>query len=480
MFGSTKEALKFINSRSYDERKGSSNYFNMLIEYTLKSIPIVEDFSCPTAQIEFINKRGFIIRYNPSCHLFVDDDANACVKKVAWALAHESLHLLLKHFDYEYDVKKDDHALMNIAQDSQVNSYLYKLGYCDVYKRDPEWKHMNISQVIEEYVRFSKEKAKENPVDQNTNSLVPDGFNFKSDTDNNCSCPMKLEGIVMGFERDDDVPDWEIMYKYLMKYCPKDSIELGEGNLGDGVGNFHSEWDTESQDMYIDRIFKGFAQSVDRSVDELTEELKKELNMKNLSFVMKKLKVEKLKGDWVRTLSKYLNGVNAVAGNIPTWARFSRRLGEGYIGKKVDRYQEVSVLVDVSGSMTEDIPRAIKQICQIATFIGRIKYFLTWDTAMCGEWRNINSKKLASLEIGSRGGTQLGEGFKQLAKKGGTKLLIVISDMETDESDYKVLNELSLTHNVILGLVQKDIHLAYNFFNNKVKVIPIGGSSNES
>lgn len=482
----TKAALKYINSKSFDEQKEVNNHFNMLIEYCLKTIPIVEDTTCDTAQVEFINKKGFIIRYNPDFDMIVDEDENKHIKKVAHILAHEALHVLLRHFDYKFDIKKDKPKLMNIAQDSQVNSYLYKMGYFDVYENDDSFKHMTIVQIVEEYRKFAKDMERYEAIKKITEDPNHDPIELSQFDDGTGiidglapdPISMKLEGIILGFEKEDDVPDWEVMYKYLLKYCPEYEIEV-EGDDGVGVGNNHSEWDIEAQGIYVDRIFEGFAKAIDRTIDDLTEEMKKKYQLKNLNFKMKKIAVEKLKGEWVKTLGKYLNGVNAIASNEPTWSRFSRRLGEGYIGRKVNRYQEVSVLVDVSGSMTEDIPRAIKQICEIATFVGRIKYFLTWDTEQCGEWRNINSKKLARLEIGARGGTKLGEGFKQLAKKGKTKLLIVISDMQTDEDDYNILNELSLTHDVILGLVQSDIQLAHQFFNNKVKVISIGGIPNE-
>ena len=442
MLDITKKAIKVISDRAYAEGKGV-NYFNLLLEYCLRIVPIEESCNVDTAYVQFINNSGFVIRYNPKCPAIYNeqDDEDTYATKIAWFLAHEALHILFKHLEVPHKTT-DNHMNMNIAMDSQINSYLYNNGYYDVFKNT--LKHYTIVEIVKMF--------------KSTDTKV-------------------IEGSPLGFEVETDMPDWEVMYKFLMDNVPEAQIEtIG---IGDLPGNYHSEFEKEASGPYVDRIFSGFAKAIDKDIPELDELMKKELNKKNPFFKMRKVKSEKLKSDWVRELGKCISGVNAHSSYKKTWNRFSRRLGEGFAGRTRDRYQDCSVLVDVSGSMTQDIPKAIRQICSIATFIGRIRYFLTWDTEQCGEWFNINANKLKRLEIGSRGGTLLGEGFKQLARKGRTKLLIVISDMETCEEDYKILNELSKTHKVILGLVQTDIHLAFDFFDHRVKVIPIAGKGAE-
>ena len=537
MLDSTKKAIKLISNRAYVEGKGV-NYFNLLIEYTLKIIPIEEDESIETAHVMFIDKKGFIIRYNPKCKfLFKEDDSeDIYVQKVAFFLAHEALHILFKHMSVPFDPKKDNHHNLNVAMDSQVNSYLWNMGYMSNFEKD--FTHHTIVDLVKLY-QMEKKRLESMNFGGNA-SVTPDGTMIiknpdidklkdffkgisemnkmrrkhrhtddddledveeyndeeyeeeelpeedneedtveEKEEDTTKSIPdyeePTIEGCPTGFEVVTDMPDWKKMYEFLMKNVPK--MKFKTSMSGDIQGNLHSEFDRESTGIYVDRIFKGFAEALDKDLEEVDEKLRAELNKTNPLFEMHHIPKERLKSEWVRELSKHINGVNSYSGYRQTWNRFSRRLGEGYVGRTRDRYQDCSVLVDVSGSMTEDIPRAINQICEVATFIGRIKYFLTWDTEQCGEWININSNKLKRLNIGSRGGTSLGEGFKQLARKGRTKLLIVISDMETDESDYKILNELSLTHDIILGLVQSDVSLAYNFFDHRIKVIPIGGIS---
>ena len=514
----TKKVLKYISDKAYEDGKGV-NYFNLLIEYTLRVVPIIETHSIKTAFVAFTKDKGYAILYNPKpMTLYNETDSyEVYIAKLAKLLAHEALHILFKHCSIPIDPKKDNMDCLNHALDSQVNSYLWNMGYMDLFR---DIKRFTIVDIVRCYKDF-KRKLKETGTVLQDNK---DGTYIEI-------CPAELfrlmreeikYGFTIGFENETDMPEWKKMYEFLMKnlpeitchtdlsslaggdfpgsMSPKESngspsesnnfIESNE-NSGDTnsenslsndilPGNVHSEFDIEASGLYVDRIFKGFAKAVNLTEEELNEALRKEFNQKNPLFKMKHIPRERLKGPWVRELSKYLNGVNAQAGYKPTWARFSRRLGEGYVGKTKDRYQDCSVFVDVSGSMTEDIPRAINQICEVATFVGRIKYFLTWDTEQCGEWININSNKLKKLKIGARGGTSLGEGFRQLARKGHTKLLIIISDMETSEEDYNILNELSLTHDIILGLVQSDISMAYDFFNHRVKVIPIGGIANDT
>ena len=468
-----KKAIDYINKLSYDENSGI-NYFNLLIEYTLRIIPVEEDYGIETACVRFVDKQGFIISYNPLCKIIYNetDSEEVYVKKLAMFLSHEVMHILLDHCTVHCDPKKDNALLQNVAMDSQVDSYLWNMGYFKVF--DETFKKNTIVSIVNMF-KAVKKKIEEQGTKDDDGTLRIDS-----------ECAYKIikeelkEGMIIGFETEDDMPDWKVMYDFLMRHAPN-FVSEGEGIVpGDFPGNYHSEFDREARGLYRERIFKGFAQAVDRTLEELDDDLKKELNTTNPVFQMKHPKLEKLKGAWSRELGKYINGVNAHCGYKPTWNRFSRRLGEGYVGKTRDRFQECSVLVDVSGSMTEDIPKAIKKICEVATFVGRIKYFLTWDTAQCGEWHNINSKKLMKLDIGSRGGTQLGEGFKQLARKGKTKLLIVISDMETDKNDYDILNELSKTHDIILGLVQSDITLVHDFFDHRIKVIPVGRKANDT
>ena len=501
MLDITKKALKVIANRAYVDGRGV-NYFNLLLEYCLKVVPIEECYTIDTAHVQFVDKKGFIIRYNPKCeYLFNEKDTEDMrVQKIAFFLAHEALHILFNHMDASFDKKKDSRFHQNLAMDSQVNSYLWNMGYMKNFKKD--FTHYTIVDLVKAYQAAKKTMS---VFDNNNTSVTPDGvvivenpnidklkdffkgiLDAQKDPDKipdllpdniTKSKEPKLDGCVVGFETETDMPDWEVMYKFLMDNVPK--MEFKMFMQGDLLGNLHSEFDMEASGPYVDRIFKGFADAIDKDVDTLNKLVQAELKHKNPLFKMRKLKSEKLKSAWVKELGKCISGINAHSGYKKTWNKFSRRLGEGFAGKTKDRYQDCSVLVDVSGSMTQDIPKAIRQICSIATFIGRIKYFLTWDTEQCGEWFNINANKLKNLEIGARGGTALGEGFKQLAKKGRTKLLIVISDMETSEDDYIILNELSKTHHIILGLVQTDITLAYEFFDNKIKVIPVAGQGVE-
>ena len=50
MLDITKKAIKLISNRAYVEGKGV-NYFNLLIEYTLKIIPVEEDEKIETAHV---------------------------------------------------------------------------------------------------------------------------------------------------------------------------------------------------------------------------------------------------------------------------------------------------------------------------------------------------------------------------------------------------------------------------------------------
>ena len=447
----TKKALEVIHNKSYGSE--GVNYFNLLIEYCLKVTPIEIDTSIKTAHVDF--HKGYIIRYNPEFEDIQSEDDQIYIERISTMLAHEACHILFRHCSVPVKAE-DSMKCMNIAMDSQINSYLWNTGYFKVFGEDV--KHCTITQIVDYYRSISKIEGCiviENPKINDDGTFTPPSF----------------EGYPIGFEVEDDIPDWKVMYDFVRANIPEKLVAYP----GELPGSSHSEWDTGAPERHTDRIFKGFADALNKELEDVEKELSKYFKDKNPLFEMKKIPEERLKSAWVRALSKEINGVHVSNCYRSTWNRFSRRLGEGYIGKCREKYQECSVFVDVSGSMSQEIPKAISHICSIATFLGRIKYFLTWDTEQCGEWFNINTKKLKSLQIGSRGGTSLGEGFKQLAKKGKTNLLIIISDMCTSPVDYEVLNELAKTHRIILGLVQSDISRAKDYFSGNIKIIPLWG-----
>lgn len=482
----TKEALKIISDRSYSKEKGL-NYFNLLIEYCLKVVPIIETEKECTASVGFRNN-GFVIFYNPKCDLLIDgaDTEEQYIERIATFLAHEALHILFRHVGRTQ--KPGNYVLRNVAEDAQINSYLWRSGYYDAFKQNLHY--YTIYDFIDLINKIKEKHEQKVSFEQELEEFLK-------------------TGSFIGFKSPDDLPSSEAMYELLCDneesiskveeilnrlysllvhtYDPcidvnsDEDIDMNNVPIVDGKdqvvspGILHSEFEVAASGIFVDRIFKGFSNATKVDLSDFNEKIGKMFDCKNPFFVMKRMKQEKLKPEWKRILGKCISGVNVSSEYKQTWSRFSRRLGEGYPGRTRDKYQECSIMIDVSGSMTEDIPRALNQLCEIATFMGKIKYVLTWDTEQCNEWFNINTTALKKLNIGARGGTSLGGGFEQLARKGRTKLLIIISDMETSKEDYDILNSLSKSYKIILGLVQRDIKLKYKFLDNSVKVIPIGG-----
>ena len=459
--------------------------------------------------------------------MFKDDEYD--VKSLAFVLMHEAMHILFKHIGNDFsEYNKKDHRMTNIAMDSQINAYLSELdpffaGCVDTIKNQIDRaKNPNAQNEEPEHVL---EKSGFSGIDSVTERLpFEDLFSYlernwpkpsggssegegesAEDADGQTSPDGKSGNDSNGKDKNKDSNGQNSKGKGGSKSDQKSSSKSNKSSSGDKGG---SDADKSMLDDKNGRMKHKFNDPLSKSdeeksadaaerekasdlVDKLIQDFDKMIGKDGYVERTYNIKVTKPKSiKPARQVLKYLRKMSGGCLNknqdyYTTYNRPSFILGEGHPGRKEDTYQDVSVFVDVSGSMTQAIPECVKNISSICSFCdeGGIKYLLLWDTDNRGEYRGVTKAKInrkynEMFAIG--GGTALGDGFKHLVKRGRTNFVVVISDMMTDEGDYEILNNIAKNHQVLLVLIADGYSSdVVSKLSKKIRIVAIDSNGND-
>lgn len=474
--GLADEAIRKIRDRAITMYK--TDYFKLFIYYVLARIPV---FARPNdymrgsiAYVRWVNNY-LAIYFNEDIVTKIKDHDDM-INYLSFLLSHEACHIIFRHLTFT-SKKYPNHEIKNVAMDAQINSYLFTFPEFLKYKSmtvgeyvEEQNKQLSPEEILKKLSEISK-KLREAASKATNNDPEPEEESAEEDEIPDIEDSADIGTYISGFVKKADHNIWQDLYKWIetnLKDPPKLSgMSSGGGEQSSGSGgssattieNGNPSGNDPNQEISI-----GDGDQIDNAVNKVLQDFEKAVgqsaakmfgNNHQLGKVIKlKLpKPQKLKSEWERVISKFTGGVcNKTAYRQRTWIRPNRRFGGLCPGSRKESYQDVSVLVDVSGSMSNDILNAIKNISKICSFIGRVKYMVLWDTEFVKDYKCITTTKLRNLEIQSGGGTYLSEGMRMCAAKGRTNLLIFLTDLETPDEDYQTICELSRNHQVIIGL----------------------------
>lgn len=468
--GLADEAIRLIRDRAITNFK--TDYFKLFIYYVLARIPV---FARPNkymkggiAYVRWVNNY-LAIYFNEDIVSKIKDHDDR-INYLSFLLSHEACHIIFRHMSYT-GKKYPNHEIANVAMDAQINSYLTTF---------PEFMKYN-SMTVTEYVEEQNQQNSPEEIAKKLTEIAKKireaaeaakaaAANGSTPTDDQTEVEEEPEipeiedsadigKYISGFVKKADHNLWQDLYKWIeknMKDPPNLSsatlVENGDqssGAFGDGDQQAQSLGDSEQIDNTLNKAIQDFEKAVGESCSRM---FGNRTDLRKLIQV-KLPKPAKLKSEWERIIGKYTGGVcNKAAYRQRTWIRPNRRFGELCPGSRKESYQDVSVMVDVSGSMSNDIVNAIRNISKICSFIGRVKYMVLWDTGFVKDYRCITTTKLRTLEIESGGGTALSEGMRMAAEKGKTNLLVFLTDLCTPDEDFETIKQLSMHHQIIVGL----------------------------
>ncbi len=484
LLGLADEAIKRIRDRAVTSFK--TDYFKLFIYYVLARIPVFarpnEYMKGSIAYVRWVNNSYLAIYFNEDIVSKIKDFDDR-INYLSFLLSHEACHVIFRHLSY-VSKKYPNHEIKNIAMDAQINSYLFTFPEFLKYNSmtvgeyvDEQNQHNSPEEILKRLSEISRKLRESAAKASNPPSEEPEAE--EKDEIPEIEDSADIGKYISGFVKKTDHNIWQDLYKWiesnlkdppmLTSKASSDSSQNGSGSSATTIESGSPQGDQNSdqnngQDPISGNCSIGDGEQIDHAVNKVLQDFEKAVgesaakmfgkhHQLNKIIKLKLPKPEKLKSDWERIIGKYTGGVcNKTAYRQRTWIRPNRRFGELCPGSRKDSYQDVSVLVDVSGSMSNDIVNAIRNISKICSFIGRVKYMVLWDTEFVKEYRCITTTKLRNLDIESGGGTYLSEGMRMAAEKGRTNLLVFLTDLCTPDEDFETIKQLSSNHQIIIGL----------------------------
>lgn len=443
-----KQAMDLI--RSELEGKNTLFTYKSVLYMLLENLHITSEADmegCLGYVTKDYSKAEFVIKYS---------DKITDPKTLKFVLLHEASHIVFEHF--KIDVKNYDYKLLNFALDASINSYIIDKesenlvapilncvdgkgvsGVSDVYQHD-SWESIYniISAMPNELKNIFNENAEGLPSSSESARTDTNASESSSEANTNLS-PFKDNHY---------------------KMFNNSSNSKKDGQL--------SEFD-KALDEIIEHNMKKLLEECCEKVD-IENDLKYGTTAGTIHLKFDKIEVMKSKSKWRKCLQQYLSGTKSERSTVrkTTWSRPNFRFGEHLPGKMRCSKQTVGVLVDVSGSMSANVLKAIEEIAEIGTFLRGIDHLILWDTALQGEYFNVTKNKFKNIEICGYGGTQLYYGLERLVKGIGD-VLIVISDLCINDDDIKKLNEISQKKKLIIGVYGNEQVL----INEHIKIVRI-------
>lgn len=376
---------------------------------------------------------------------------NPGVKELAWVLLHEATHVLFG--DFENINQNIDSVLWNIAVDARNNPCIIDTQVADVVKylwpclddtntRD-FWFYSGVNTVWDR--QYSKEEIYE---------LLLKKFQSKVEKQKNKTNQKKSSS-----QKDDND---ETSSQESAEDTVRKEFQKGILNGNDLVKiSVLDKIDDPILKYQIDNVTK---YEVEKLVIDVAEQFCGETHQDIASILDKIGKVaptKSIKNIWIKTISKYINGCGSRSSSrIKTWRRPNKRR-EDLPGYKTLRYKDVAVFIDISGSMTDSMKKAIENVSVLSQFNNGLDRVVLWDTELCKEYARINKKQLLESLAYIGGGTKLSEGLSYIDKRiSRNTLLIVISDLADWEKDKFVttINTIAQKRTVIVGYPHQVCH----------------------
>ena len=194
--------------------------------------------------------------------------------------------------------------------------------------------------------------------------------------------------------------------------------------------------DGQTMDVHFDPKNKIEKEMLEKAAKDITEKLK---NRGLISSSVERIlgNLEKKPNNWLNQLKRWITGVKGIGNYTKTFKRQNRYGIEGLRGKRKDAIV-FDVILDTSGSMTNDIPKVLGTILRdgITCNIVQIDTQVQSDTVISSprELKNINLKGF--------GGTILQPAIDYIGeKKQQPRPLVIMTDGYTDHLDISKIRD---------------------------------------
>jgi predicted metal-dependent peptidase len=429
-----------------------------------------EDNSCPTAGVTYHGGKLYMV-WNRK---FLD---GLTQKQALFLYLHEISHLLGNcHKRVEYNGL--NHQYANIAHDMVINSNLLEDpslkdfvqmiegGYVSPKKYDGQRILEPIYSFLQEHDEKVEQKRKEN--EKNQQQKPQNGDNKKDEEQEK---GQKQKG--KGEDQDDDQNDDQGGDQP----SDKDSDQQGDGQgqgqpdpNAQGEGNGNGQPDPKNpltgdqeiprdengavNDMPDDKKYKEYGengQTIDVHFDpknklekELLERISKDITekLKNRGLVNANIQkmidsLERKPNNWLSQLKRWIVGAKGIGNYTKTFKKANKYNLEGFRGKRKNAIV-FDVILDTSGSMTDDIPKVLGTILRDGIVCNVIQI----DTKVQSDTLISSPKDLKLIVLKGFGGTVLQPAIDYIvAKKQQKRPCVIMTDGYTDELDIRGIGD---------------------------------------
>ena len=178
-----------------------------------------------------------------------------------------------------------------------------------------------------------------------------------------------------------------------------------------------------------------------------------------LYYIGKPIPKKTNKSTWNKIISKYVDGLGSRSSSrLRTWKRPNKRY-DCLPGYKTKRYRDISVFVDISGSMSIAMKKAVENIATISQFNNGISNLILWNTKLVKEYKHVGKNKVTEILQYCGGGTSLVEGIKYIdATVPKDEVIVIVSDLQeiSYESLIIAINNLAKKRTLIVGYPKDD------------------------
>lgn len=379
--------------------KSGSGYMPFYGEFNLY-LNFKHDSSIDTCGVN-VTSKGMNFYYNNN---FLDNLASQ--GEVSFIDLHEIFHLL---FDHPMRVKKGgyDKKLSNIAQDMIIN-------------------HIIWSDIPRDFIDIPKNKNGENV------AIFPPNKYFE-----------ETDGILL-FEK---LYDWLKSEKENRDKDRRENNDLEQGTYGNNSSDSNGDpiecWDLNT---ILDRLDDNDGEFLDQHIDsDIPDEYKKSMVDDIKKTVIEKIKMrgietsdlemtlEKLKKhkkDHLKDIKKKINNTIMGTSSMKTITRPNRRNINGLKGKR-KVINKINVILDTSGSMSNDFERTLSYIFQKNIHVNMIQC----DGNVKMDMLMKSDKEIQNMVINGLGGTTMQPAIERIVEKYNNYNTVMLTDGYTDELD---------------------------------------------
>lgn len=194
--------------------------------------------------------------------------------------------------------------------------------------------------------------------------------------------------------------------------------------------------DGQTMDVHFDPKNKIEKEMLEKAAKDITEKLKNRgLMTSSVERILGNL--EKKPNNWLNQLKRWITGAKGIGSYSKTFKRSNRYGIEGLRGKRKDSIV-FDVILDTSGSMTDDIPKVLGTILRDGIMCNIVQI----DTQVQSDTVISSPKDLKNINLKGFGGTVLQPAIDYIGeKKQQARPLVIMTDGYTDHLDVSKIRD---------------------------------------